>query len=818
MKIMRRTQKLPASCSLARAAALVLSLAGLSACGDDDTKPKDTVTATDTSVADGDTTVEDGDTATTTDTETSTDVTATETVTDVTTPDVETDVTTTDTIADGDTGPTAECDKPANVARRQALLDAQPEIETRARSKITATKSWASLADDAQVTCSVELEFKDSNGSGSLQPYEDWTLTPAERAADLVTKMSANQKMALVAHPSLTDAPAAGNTAVSAGLQGQLANGVRFGRVTAVNGPVTARATWANNVQEACEGHELGIPFVLSQEPAHFVGNGRAKAAGFSRWPQELGLAASDDPAVLETFGKVAAQELSAVGVRMALSIPADLATESRRFASQFTLGEDHAAVAERVAAYIKGLQGEALGPASVAAVVGQFPGAGPAEDGGDARLAKGKFLVYPGNRIDDHIAPFEAAIDAGAGAVMTAYGIPKTGAWTGLDGALAGTTIEQVGAAFNDTIVDGALRGELGFGGLVIAPWGAFEDAGTSPLGAPWGVEALAKHERVAKAMNAGVDQLGGLADRAIVGAARTAQILSDETIDAAATRILTLTFTLGLFEDPYVDPTKAPALVNTDPSYRAGLDAMNRSMVLVVNANKPAGWLNGDGDGTQLGDKGNAGNGTLKVLPAPPGEPYVSAGCSYFIMGNFDLDYVRSVSNGYGEMTNDATSIDGIDVDTPEERIALTDYVFIRIDAPFTDDPDSGPLLSSLAPLDYAGNANASELDDLAFARDAIDALPTSKTQIVVGIDAGRAPLLDEIQAYGVSAIYVEWGVTDKVFLDVAFGIVDGKGKLPVGLPASNAAAGTQLEDVARDGAHATFVEGFGLTTESF
>ena len=63
----------------------------------------------------------------------------------------------------------------------------------------------------------------------------------------------------------------------------------------------------------------------------------------------------------------------------------------------------------------------------------------------------------------------------------------------------------------------------------------------------------------------------------------------------------------------------------------------------------------LNGNGDGTQTGDKGNAGNGTMKVLPAPPGEPYVAAGCSYFIMGNFDLDYVRSVSAGYGLLTND-------------------------------------------------------------------------------------------------------------------------------------------------------------------
>jgi hypothetical protein len=56
------------------------------------------------------------------------------------------------------------------------------------------------------------------------------------------------------------------------------------------------------------------------------------------------------------------------------------------------------------------------------------------------------------------------------------------------------------------------------------------------------------------------------------------------------------------------------------------------------------------------------------------------------------------------------------------------------------------------------------------------------------------------------------------DKVFLDVAFGIVDGRGKLPVGLPASDAAADAQQEDTAGDGQDATFVKGYGFPTNHF
>jgi len=227
-------------------------------------------------------------------------------------------------------------------------------------------------------------------------------------------------------------------------------------------------------------------------------------------------------------------------------------------------------------------------------------------------------------------------------------------------------------------------------------------------------------------------------------------------------------------------------------------------------------------------VGDKGNAGNGTLKVLPAPPGEPYVSAGCSYYVMGDFDLDYVRSVSAGYGELTNDATVIKGVPVTTAAERIALSDYVFIRIAAPFTADPESGPLKLPLQSLEYAHNANADALTPVAQARAAIDGWtgePQSKTQIVVAIDSGRPSVVSEVLQYGVSALYVSWNGTlpdnpyaDKVLLDVAFGIVDGVGRLPLGLPLSDDAVMSQQEDVAGDGLHPTFVEGFGLDTPMF
>ena len=727
----------------------------------------------------------------------------------------------------GGGGVTAECDKPANVQHAQALQAAQPAFEVRSKALITQQVTFASLADDASVTCSVSLQFKDSNGNTSLDPYEDWRKTADERAADLLGRMTADQKMALLAHPTLPDEPS-GNGTPSATVQGFITAGVRFGLTDAPASSLGSRALWANAIQTQCEASALGIPFVLSMNPAHSSSNGRVRARGFSQWPSEAGLAASRDPALLEQFGKIVSQEYRAIGVRLALSPSADLYTEPRWFDGQFTFGENATLAGSLVKAFVKGAQGAALGPDSVACVVGHFPGAGPAKGGWDARLEKGQYVTYPANALGTHLAPFAGAFDQGVAGVMPAYAIAEAGTWSALGGLLDGTTYEQVGAAFNQALLTDVLRDHYAFHGLVLAPWGALENTGLSPLGAPWGVASLSRAQRLAKAVNAGVDQFGGLDGPALVQEARAASLITDAQVDAAAGHALALMFRLGLFEDPYVDPSQAPALCNTDAAYRAGLDAMNRGTVLVVNVDKPLNWLNGAGDGTQVGDKGNAGNGTLKVLPAPPGEPYVSAGCSYFILGDFDLDYVRSVSAGYGELTNDATVIKGIPVTTAAQRIALSDYVFVRIASPFTVDPDSGALHTPLQPLSWAQNANAHALDPVATARAAIDAWtgePASKTQLVVAVDSGRVPILSEVLAFNPSAVYVSWNGTlpdnpyaDKVLLDVAFGIVNGVGKLPVGLPLSEEAASSQKEDQPNDGQHPTFVEGFGLDTPRF
>ena len=144
--------------------------------------------------------------------------------------------------------------------------------------------------------------------------------------------------------------------------------------------------------------------------------------------------------------------------------------------------------------------------------------------------------------------------------------------------------------------------------------------------------------------------------------------------------------------------------------------------------------------------------------------------------------------------------------------------DYVFIRLDAPFKADLDSGGLNLPTGALEYAGSDNASELAMLASTRAAIEGLQGSRTQIVVGVDGGRPSVVSEILSYGVSGLYVGWGISDLAFLEVAYGIADGTGKLPVGLPLSSAATASQDEDRSGDGQDPRFVRGTGIATQAF
>ena len=338
-------------------------------------------------------------------------------------------------------------------------------------------------------------------------------------------------------------------------------------------------AEWQNRLQKLAASTRLGIPVTLSTDPRHhFTENvGTAAAAGaFSQWPETLGLAAIGSAELVQRFGDIARQEYVAVGLRLALHPQVDLATEPRWSRINGGLGEDADLTSKLVQAYIRGFQGEQLGPESVSTMTKHFPGGGPQLDGEDPHFSYGREQVYPGANFDYHLKPFRAAIDAGGSQIMPYYGMP------------IGTQYEEVAFGFNKGIITDLLRGELGFDGIVCTDWGLVTD--TTILGQPmparaWGVEHLDELSRVEMILNAGCDQLGGEARPELVVQLVEQGRISQDRIDVSVRRLLREKLILGLVDDPYVDPEQAAATVGKAEFVAAGAEAQRRAYTLLTN-----------------------------------------------------------------------------------------------------------------------------------------------------------------------------------------------------------------------------------------
>jgi beta-glucosidase len=260
-----------------------------------------------------------------------------------------------------------------------------------------------------------------------------------------------------------------------------------------------------------------------------------------------------------------------AMGFRWQLGPMADVATEPRWSRVQNTFGENAHHVAKHVKAEIEGFQGGRGNGGlrnGIAATMKHFPGAGPDEDGKDSHSAPGKFNVFPGGMFEYHQIPFKAAIEAGAAAVMPCYSIFKVPAWDP----------EQVGSAHSEALITDYLKNQLGFDGMITGDWGAAGGSG-------WGLEMFTAAEKAASYVKAGSHQLGSDSHRNIQDA-YDQKLLTDADIDGAAAKILEMSFKLGIFENPYVDPAAADTIVKSEETMLAGFNAQKRALVLLRNA----------------------------------------------------------------------------------------------------------------------------------------------------------------------------------------------------------------------------------------
>ena len=617
------------------------------------------------------------------------------------------------------------------------------------------------------------LRFKDLNRSGAVDSYEDWRLTPEARARDLVGRMTLEEKAGTMMHGTARGvgpmATAGVGTTYDTAANRALIDGAKVtSMITRLGGEPAALAAQNNALQEIAERTRLGIPVTISTDPRHhfqYVLGASVTEGQFSQWPETLGFAALGDTALMKRFGDVARQEYRAVGIHMALSPQADLATEPRWSRINGTFGEDADLAGRLVGAYVAGFQHGTRGVDSVGVqtVVKHWVGYGAAKEGFDSHNYYGRFATFPGANFEYHVRPFLPAFAANVAGVMPTYSILEGATWDG-------KPIEAVGAGFNHQLLTDLLRRRYRFHGIVLTDWAVTNDcedrcrggapAGQRPsfadLGMPWGVEDRSMRARFVQAVKAGVDQFGGT-ERAdmLIDAVRAGE-LTEARLDSSVQRILTGKFALGVFENPYVEPSEAARRVGTDAFRSEALNAQRRALVLLEN------------QGGILPLRAKANNTTLRV-------------------------YLRGISPEV------ATQRGWTVVTDPKQA----DVAIVRLAAPFeTLHPQY-----VFGAMQHEGNLAFRDGEPEYEAFKQVSSVVPTVVTVYLDRPAILAPLKERARA-----VIANFGVSDVALLDVLVGRAKPEGKLPFELPSSMDAVLAQKSDVPHDSPRPLYPLGFG------
>ncbi len=299
------------------------------------------------------------------------------------------------------------------------------------------------------------------------------------------------------------------------------------------------------------EGNRFGIPALFGFDVVHGLR---------TILPVPIAMAASWDLATIERGQAMAAREARAVGIHWTFAPMVDIARDPRWGRIIEGAGEDPFLGAAVAAAQVRGFQGDSIGaPEHIIAGPKHFAGYGAAVGGRDYDEAN----VSDSELWNVYFPPFEAAVDAGAGNIMTAYmdlnGIPATGSpW----------------------LFTEVLRDTWGFEGFVVSDANAVRSLVTHGF-------AVDLPDAAARAVNAGVDLEMAVYDPAFrhLPAAMQSGAADPAQVEASVRRLLEAKILMGLFDDPYIDE-EAAAAVLADPAHRTiARTTAERSAVLLRN-----------------------------------------------------------------------------------------------------------------------------------------------------------------------------------------------------------------------------------------
>ena len=630
-------------------------------------------------------------------------------------------------------------------------------------------------------------------------PYLDPGLSVDRRAADLLARMTLDEKIAQIGGIWLTSL-VRDERFDADHVASKLRHGI--GHVTRIGASTGLRpqgsAGLMNEIQKiAVERTRLGIPVVVHEEST-----GGYCGRDATVFPQAIGLASTWDETLVEEVAGVARRQLMAVGARHTLAPVLDIARDPRWGRVEETYGESPYLTGRLGTAYVRGMQTEDL-RGGVIATAKHFLAYGFSEGG----LNHGPAHLGPRELREVVAEPFAAVIrDAGLASVMNAY-----------------NSVDGMPCAGSAAILDDLLRKELGFTGVVVADY--------------FSVGLLATHHRVAadkasaavRALRAGVDLELPAADcyaeplRAEADAGR----LDLALIDRAVRRVLESKFALGLFEQPYVDAGVAARVFDTPEQRALARRVAGASLVLLKN---DGGLLPLDPGTARIAVLGPAADDPRllqgdyhypthlellyeneRVAPAAGASPASTAGLG--------VDYLPQAGGAFAPgpyYTLHVTPLEGIRAAAPGADVRFARGCAVTVDSDSKGAGDSNGAEDSDRELGEAVDLAARSQVALVFvggksglqphctvgeARDASDlGLPGRQQLLVEKVVATGTPTVVVLVGGGVHAlpwiarhvpaIVQAWLPGEEggnAIADVLFGSVNPSGRLPVTVPRS-------------------------------
>jgi beta-glucosidase len=498
-------------------------------------------------------------------------------------------------------------------------------------------------------------------------------------------------------------------------------------------------AKMTNGLQDEALATRLGIPLIYGADAVH--GHGNLKGATI--FPQEIGLGAANEPGLVQRIGTATAEEMLATGVTWnfapVLAVPQDI-----RWGRTYEAYSENTEIVSTLGrAYLRGLQTKPVGFKAeagdtlyVLATPKHFLGDGGTAWGtstkDDYKIDQGDMQVDEATLRALYLPPYTAAVEAGAMSVMASFS-----SWNG-------TKMHAQKYLLTDV-----LKGELGFKGFVVSDWEAIDQVDPN------------YYKAVVTAINAGVDMSMVPSDYInFIDTMREAVArndISEERINDAVRRILTVKFQLGLFAHPYADPAMLPT-VRSQAHLDLAREAVRKSLVLLKNDNN--------------------------ALPIAKDTPLILvAGQGSKDIGMQSGGWTITWQGLAGNITPGTTIVEGIQmVASPNTKIQKNRYGQFDIDA------EVGIVVVGEQPYaEGMGDKADLRLDEADI--NAINNTRPHVKKLIVVILSGR-PLVITDQYNLADAWVAAWlpGTEGQGIADVLFGDFPFTGKLPYAWPRTN------------------------------